>query len=249
MTKSVETSLQSPDTDVSSWEDIYLHEDRYNKPKEMFKHIDSLVATKKVDSSTQWLDVGCATGEFLFYLEKTHPIVSCTGIDISEPMIEKARQNIPNREFICGDIFDLPSSLNQQYDIVTCTGVLQIFDELEMPIKNLVEAVRPGGLLIITGIFNTHDVDVRMRHRRNGRHGIWESGWNLYSTNTFESYLDNIHHVAKYDWHDFRMPFKLVEGPDPMRTWTIQTEDDPHQLVNGAGQVLYVKSCRIQIAT
>ena len=247
MNQSAKTSLRSADTDVSSWEDIYLHEDRYNKPKEMFKHIDSLVTTKRVGGSTRWLDVGCATGEFLFYLEKTHPIVSCTGIDISEPMIEKARRNIPNHEFICGDLFDLPSSQKKLYDIVTCTGVLQIFDELEIPIANLVETVRPGGILIVTGIFNNHDVDVRMRHRRNGRRGTWESGWNLYSTSTFESYLNNIHNIAKYEWHEFRMPFKLPEGPDPMRTWTIQTESNPHQLVNGAGQVLFVKSCCIQV--
>ena len=104
MTEFVKNSLQSTDTDVSSWEDIYLHEDRYDHPKEMFKHIDSLVTAKKIVSSTRWLDVGCATGEFLFYLEKNHPRVSCTGIDISEPMIEKARENIPNHEFICEDI-------------------------------------------------------------------------------------------------------------------------------------------------
>ena len=90
MAKSTKTSLQSLDTDVSSWEDIYLYEDRYNKPKEMFKHIDSLVTAKRISGSTRWLDIGCATGEFLFYLEKKHPIVSCTGIDISKPMIEKA---------------------------------------------------------------------------------------------------------------------------------------------------------------
>ena len=107
--------------------------------------------------------------------------------------------------------------------------------------------VAAGGILVITGSFNNHDVDVLMRYRRVNEAGIWETGWNLFSKATYEGCLENDKKVAEWTWHDFTIPVSLSEKDDPTRSWTIKTEFNPNQLINGAGQLLYVKSCLIYV--
>ena len=228
-------------------DDIYLNEDRYRDPKEMFKFINLILPRDKVNKGIRWLDVGCATGEFIYYLKSEFPRDCFTGVDISPAMITKAAECNPKQRFLCEDLLNQQIEVTEQYDIVTCTGVLQIFDQIEKPINNLLSLVAAGGILVITGSFNNHDVDVLMRYRRTNEAAIWETGWNLFSKATYEGCLENNKKVAEWTWHDFTIPISLSEKDDPMRSWTIKTEFNPNQLINGAGQLLYVKSCLIYV--
>lgn len=145
---------------------IYLNEDRHKKPKEMFKFIESLINKENLnDKKTSILDVGCATGEFLFYLHEKFPKASFTGVDVSEAMIEKARQTMPSHSWICEDILTVPYEPKNLYDIVLCVGVLQIFDNIETPLHNLLSCLKKKGSLYVAGIFNVNAVDVITRYR------------------------------------------------------------------------------------
>ena len=170
-------------------DDIYLNEDRYGDPKEMFKFINLILPKDKVNKGIRWLDVGCATGEFIYYLKSEFPRDYFTGVDISPAMITKAAECNPKQQFLCEDLLNQQIEVTEQYDIVTCTGVLQIFDQIEKPIENLLSLVAAGGILVITGSFNNHDVDVLMRYRRTNEAAIWETGWNLFSKATYEGCL------------------------------------------------------------
>ena len=222
---------------------IYLNENRSDNPKEMFKFIRSVLSSKRLNTAKSLLDVGCATGELIYYLKGNHPNLSCTGIDVSEAMIELAKARQPNESFICRDILTRKMQKMLQYDIVLCAGVLQIFDDIELPIHNLLSSVRPFGMLVVAGSFNTHNVDVLMRYRRGGSENVsgWETGWNLFSKETIEQSLKSFGNDLAWDWFDFEMPFPLPEQEDPMRTWTISTEHNSNQLINGAAQLLYTK--------
>ena len=226
---------------------IYLTEDRYEKPKEMFKFIHSLLPSDRLGRGIDWLDVGCATGEFLYYVRNQYSSDRFTGIDISPDMIKKAQAKMPLDTFVCQNILSERPVETSQYDIVTCTGVLQIFDDLEMPIERLLTYVKSGGLLVITGSVSSHDIDVLMKYRRVGKSATWETGWNLFSTNTYEKFIKNHRRPVSIHWHDFEMPYEIRETRDPMRTWTIKTEANEHQLINGAGQLLYVKACLVKV--
>ena len=228
---------------------IYLNEDRFGHPKEMFKFIRSVITPAYLESAENVLDVGCATGEFIYFIKSMHEGLKCTGIDISKAMIELAKKKQPGQEFIQEDILTNRQERNSKYDVVVCTGVLQIFDEIEVAITNLVSSVRSPGVLIIAGSFNNHDIDVLMRYKQSTEElrGVWETGWNLYSTTTYENYLKQLTKVKDWHWHDFRLPFALEERSDSMRSWTIGTENNPYQLVNGACQLLYTKVLRIEI--
>ena len=228
-------------------DDIYLNEDRRDQPKEMFKFIRSVLSMERVNTGIRWLDVGCATGDFIHYVSELFPKDFFTGVDVSPKLIEKAKGDNPQHQFSCRDLLQGNIEKMSQYDIVISTGVLQILDEVVQPIKNLISLVAPGGKLVITGSFNAHDIDVLMRYRRVPESNTWETGWNLFSTSTYERCLRAESRVKQWEWHDFRMPFKLEQKKDVMRSWTISTEINDHQLVNGASQLLFVKSCVVQI--
>ena len=44
----------------------------------------------------------------------------------------------------------------------------------------------------------------------------------------------------------FRLPFDIPKTSDPLRAWTIETEENPHQLVVGTRQLLSTKVLEIQ---
>lgn len=221
---------------------IYMSEDRFDKPKEMFKYIYSLIGADRLSTAKTMLDVGCATGEFIFYMNSVAPHLSCVGVDVSQSLINRAREVQPSFEFICDDASSLTSLNSKKYDLVFSIGVLQIFDDIESPLLNLVEHVSTDGLLIIAGSFNEHSIDVLMTYRNGGDfESIWETGWNLFSKKTYEEYLSKMEGNLSWEWHDFRMPFSLPKRSDLMRSWTISTEENPNQLINGAAQLLDTK--------
>ena len=228
-------------------EGIYLNEDRFTEPKEMFKFIFSVLPHRFQGNMDSLLDVGCATGELIHFFRTRFPALHCMGVDVSEEMIEKARQIQPEVVFSTGDLRTGLHTDGREFDLVCSVGVLQIFDDIVEPIKNLLGAVKAGGCLCIAGSFNNHNIDVLMRYRAGGdRRKMWETGWNLFSQQTVEDTLLSIKKNISIRWYDFEMPFPLLEQVDPMRSWTIQTETNRHQLVNGAAQLLFTKVLVVQ---
>jgi len=72
----------------------------------------------------------------------------------------------------------------------------------------------------------------------------WQTGWNIFSAATYNQFLSKIKDI-KWQWHDFKMPFVIKKTRDPMRTWTIRTEHNTFQLINGAAQILDIKVLEI----
>lgn len=223
---------------------IYLNEDRFSKPKEMFKFIYSLIPSEQISRISSVVDVGCATGEFLYFLKNKNPRLHLSGCDVSREMLGRAERIQPDVNFFQLDLLEESNETELGlYDLVSCIGVLQIFDDIEGPTHRIIDFVKPGGMLIIAGSFNNHDVDVLMQYRRNSISGSvpWETGWNLFSEKTFNRLLEESSRSLAWAWHDFQMPFPIEEQEDPMRSWTIKTEGNACQLINGAAQLLYTK--------
>ncbi|MFW9999698.1 MAG: class I SAM-dependent methyltransferase [Candidatus Hodarchaeota archaeon] len=99
------------------------------------------------------LDVGCGAGipTARFLVKKG---IKVTGIDLSDTMLELARENVPNAEFIKMDINDIT------FDENTFDGAISVYTIFHLPKKNhflifkkLFEILKPGGVLLInTGI-------------------------------------------------------------------------------------------------
>ncbi len=215
---------------------IYLQEDRYNKPKLVFQMIGDRIEAEKRPPESVILDMGCATGEQLYYMMERFPQFRLAGVDVSEKMIAQAQERIPKGTFFVGSALDPALFQEPRYDVITCTGVLSIFDDPQPVLENMLASLRPGGSILISAPINTNAIDTIIRYRRTSDEpGPWESGWNIWSKETIERLLNNTGYRLEWDWTPWDPPFEIAQGDDPMRGWTIRTEEKPRQRLVGAG--------------
>ncbi len=94
------------------------------------------------------LDIGCGTGVKSKYLSNKG--FKVTGMDFSEKMIEIAKKEVPNVDFVVGDIYELDSYKNK-FDAVFAQAVL-----LHIPKQKVLEILEkfknklnPNGILYL----------------------------------------------------------------------------------------------------
>ena len=165
-------------------DNIYLNEDRYNKPKISFKKLYELIKKRE---NCSFLDVGCATGELIYFLIPKLPSFSFQGLDISNNLLDRARAKITNTKFIQQDIVTPYSEWSEKptADIVVMFGVLAAFDNFEDIMENLFSCANKGGIIYVMMNYTSEPIDAVMRYRRSGSN-TWESGWNTVSKQTMQ---------------------------------------------------------------
>jgi ubiquinone/menaquinone biosynthesis C-methylase UbiE len=127
--------------------DYYNHRDlnKFNRELEKFASL--------LPDNAHILDVGCGAGipTAKFLINRG---IRVTGIDLSETMLNLARENVPNAEFIKMDMNKLEFEKN------TFDGIISVYTLFHVPKKNhfeifkkFFEILKPGGILLInTGI-------------------------------------------------------------------------------------------------
>lgn len=105
-----------------------------------------------VPTGASVLDVGCGASGLVAWLNEAG--VDARGVDTSEATIRVARQFFANRgldpeRVFVGDTADLVAA-GEQVDVVTCMDCLEHVEDDQTLFDELVQLVRPGGLLIIT---------------------------------------------------------------------------------------------------
>ena len=226
--------------DYTEDEAIYLSENRYGRPKELFKQAAALIETLGAPDGGSLVDVGCATGEFLFYLRGRFPALGAfAGLDISPKMLDQAAAALEGVDFAQYSLLS-GQPFGRRFDIVTCLGVFHLFDDIRDPLRAVLGLVKPGGVAVIYAPFNDDPIDVVSRHRRSqAGEAPWEIGWNIVSKATVERELEQTGLALDVSWNRFRLPFAIERAPgDPMRTWTVAMGDNPFQTVNGACQII-----------
>jgi cyclopropane fatty-acyl-phospholipid synthase-like methyltransferase len=197
------------------------------------------------------LDAGCNAGGLIRYLQTIFPKFRFVGIDIELDLIIESKRRISSALFLVGSVLKLPFSRNRRFDFIVSSGMLPIFDieELHDFFANLFSCIKDGGKVFLFNNFNNYPVDLMIRHRkwRDKKTGEWEKGWNVYSKKTINEILKNDFQVKSYGYHDFTMPFALEPQSDPVRTWTICTAENPHQLVNGLNLLVNLSCLEILV--
>ncbi len=229
---------------------VYLVENRADEPKEIFKVLRDILAADPVSGEEQvdMLDVGCATGEFIQYLRSQFPDWTYFGLDVSEKLIEESRRRLPKVNFTCGSLLDSSCFNDRKFDVITCLGVLSIFDSLEQPLSNLIDGLSDNGTLLVFGMMNEFAVDLLVRCRYSDKpNQPWQSGFNAFSREYYAHVLRAHDRSLNWSWTRFRMPFAMPRKDDLLRNWIIRTEQDPFQQMRGTGQlspqfILQVKS-------
>ncbi len=221
-------------------EKVYLVENRAEKPKEIFIQIRDLISGwKNVGAQNMDLqDVGCATGDFLSYVAREFPKFSLTGLDVSSKMLEVLGQRVPSANSIQASLIDDDALGGKKFDVITCMGVLSIFDSLEKPIEILLKALKPNGLLIVFGMMNEYAMDVLVRCRySNLPNEPWQIGYNAFSREYYERVLNQSNVKLTYSWRKFQLPFSIPKNDDLLRNWTVSLDGDPFQQIRGTSQL------------
>ena len=106
------------------------------------------IIKQHMPSASNLLDVACGDGAHLRHLRHYYNV---EGLDISEDMIQSARENNPGITFHQGDMISF--DLGKSYDVITCLfssiGYVKSRQRLRAAVRNMTRHLRPGGLLII----------------------------------------------------------------------------------------------------
>ena len=142
----------------------------------------------KYDKSLKILDIGCGTGRHSIELSKRG--YSVTGIDLSESMLEKAREKAEKQNLVIDfkkhDARDLPYISEFDVAIMLCEGGFPLMETDEMNyeiLKNVSRTLKESGRLIFTtlnGLFPLyHSVEKFCASQT-------EDGNATYRSNTFD---------------------------------------------------------------
>jgi len=226
--------------------ETYLLKERYDAPKDVFIFFKELLERSELgqsDSALSLTDFGCATGELLYFLKNEYPQAQLTGIDNSHDLLSKASQS----EFLEGIRFvnaNALSYLSEKQDVVTCFGMLGIFDDFEELFESLIKNTRKGGRIYIHGLFNDDDIDVRVYYKDKKNDCDWNRGFNIFSCETISQFLKS----KGLDWtfHDFEMSTELKKNQDyPHRAYTETLGSGKKVTVNGLCLILPEKILEI----
>ena len=121
------------------------------------RHVFKRVVRSHVSLSREAsvLDVGSGTGVYL-RLWKELGALRISGCDITETAVARLGEELPDVDLFRMDISEGHTKLNGTYDAVSCMDVLFHVveeDRFDRAIANLARALKPNGLLFISGNF------------------------------------------------------------------------------------------------
>lgn len=228
----------SPSNVHRTHDEFYLEIPAGNEPKDSFKSSADLLEKLLGPglAGREVLDAGCAVGHFPHYLATRFPEAKIEGLEYLPQLVSKGKELFPDVTIREGSIFDGNLSNNGRFDAITMLGVLQIFDDIAPIISNVGSWLkRPGGVLLVHGLFNPFEFDVFTRYRKAGE-GVaseMENGWNIVSQRTFATVCETAG-AQSVSFHKFDISVDLAPSEsDPVRSWTEKLENGERQIVNG----------------
>lgn len=98
------------------------------------------------------LDLGCSTGDAARQLEKRYKRAKILGVDLSNPMLLRAKQKkgwFSRQHFICADAQQLPLQ-DASVDLIYSNMMLQWCPDLLMTFCELFRVLKPGGAIFFS---------------------------------------------------------------------------------------------------
>lgn len=145
--------------DKSSRTDIPLAEQRamWNRwNAEYRERTQGVVPRRQAALVEQWMermarrdlaliDIGCGAG---WLCERLTPFGRVTGTDLADDVLARARQRLPQVEFIAGDFMELEFPENH-FDVAVSLEVLSHVPDQGAFIQRIARLLRPGGVLML----------------------------------------------------------------------------------------------------
>ena len=125
------------DTLASSWDNMQVRKEEV---------IDFILTKGAVAKGADVLDVACGTGVlFPDYLERE--VSSVTGIDISNEMLNVAKEKFPQVRLVCDDAETY--DFKDKYDVIMIYNAFPHFPNPQNLLLNLSKALKDGGRLTV----------------------------------------------------------------------------------------------------
>jgi SAM-dependent methyltransferase len=148
--------------------DDYTEMEGYNADADLGLGCGLPTQFAKIQKGDYVIDLGSGAGNDCFVARhETGPEGKVLGIDFTEPMINKARQNADklgfnNVEFRFGDIEDMPVSDNVA-DVIVSNCVLNLVPDKEKVFSEIHRTLKPGGHFSISDIVLEGDLPEALR--------------------------------------------------------------------------------------
>ncbi len=165
------------------------------------------------------LDLGCGTGHLTQELARAGAAV--TGLDVSEAMIEQARKNYPEIEFVPGDAADF--AFAEPFDAVFSNAALHWVKRAEDVVVCVARALKPGGRFAAEfgGKGNIQAIHSALLGALEDLDSAKKTDWNPWyypSVGEYATLLER-HGLAVRHAVLFDRPTPLEEGERGLRLW------------------------------
>jgi trans-aconitate methyltransferase len=186
------------------------------------------------------LDLGCANGEFLYFLADKFPKAALHGLDITQEFLSIATKLLKEKRPIklsLGNMF----SHKDNYDVVFCMGTAPIFPDPEKFITTLISMLRAGGVCIVDGLFNKHDCDVRLEFKDSSKSEdiLWRTDFNIHSVKTISKIIEKFPGMeVEFHHPTFDAEIEKLESEPHVSVWTFKDQEGNNVITSGLRQVL-----------
>jgi 2-polyprenyl-3-methyl-5-hydroxy-6-metoxy-1,4-benzoquinol methylase len=205
---------------------LYLKSNRYKKPKESHKLLYKILK-KRISKNKNYelLDVGCANGELLYFLSQKFSNIKFYGADVRKDLINLAKKKLSQNIYLKQCDYN-KKSLNKKFDIIICSGVISIFDKLDIFFKNIKNNLKKNSTLFLFSTFNEYDYDIMLSYKdMNSKIKNYQSGWNIWSLKTIKQNFKK-KKITKYP---FKIGFDVKKNKkDLVRVWTTKINKKRH---------------------
>ncbi len=219
----------------------YSKKGRYEETKEIFKEIIKEMKKFKPENEIfSVVDIGCANGEFLYFLNQSFSKAKLKGYDATESFIKsgKSFEGLKNVTLEVKNLFDIE---NEVFDVTFCIGTFQIFHDIEKPLSKLLQITKPGGFIFIESLFNKHNIDVRLEFSDNTleeMRGVWRSDFNQHSHYSIKKFLDG--RVKSFEFKELPMGVEIPYDSKTPSTFAFTFKDNNKKniITNGLNLIL-----------
>ncbi len=142
------------DSYADKWDDV----NRYNKPKEAFEHMVSLL---EIGEGSKVVDLGCGTGVLIpFLLEKIAGPGLVYAVDVSDKMLNRLAQKFEakNIRTFALEAEEL-NKINDKVDAVICFSTFPHIDDKAQALKAVSEILKPKGRFLIAHFSSRDEIN------------------------------------------------------------------------------------------
>jgi ubiquinone/menaquinone biosynthesis C-methylase UbiE len=168
------------------------------------------------------LDAGCGTGVFTSDFLSFGPFI--TGLEISIPMLRKARRKIESLSFraVTGDMMSLPFA-DEVFDKVVSVTALEFIEDARRAVSELFRVTHRGGIIVVATLNSLSPWATRRKA---------EEGHDLFQRVFFRS-PDELRSIAPVDGV-VRTAIHFSKDEDPDRAVEMEREGQRKNLHTGA---------------